>query len=78
LGVSAGLAALTFGGLELWAGAALVIAATLWASMRRLAAACDDANAACSALPSVSRRQVTVLLAVGTVLLALAVAPIVT
>jgi hypothetical protein len=60
LGVSAGLAVLPFGGLEIWALASLLMAATLARSWRTLGAACRDDEAACPSLPAVSHRLTVV------------------
>ena len=64
LGISGGLALLPFGGLELWALASLLMAATLSSSVGRLDQACATDGVGCPTLPIPSRRQTV--LAVGT------------
>lgn len=63
LGVSAGLAVLPFGGLEIWALASLLMAATLARSWRALVTACPGDETGCPMLPDVSRRLTLVAVA---------------
>lgn len=65
VGVGAGLSALPFAGLELWAGAAATMAATLVAATARLALRCDAEAPTCAALPAPSWRHLAVVSALG-------------
>jgi hypothetical protein len=64
LGVTAGLSALPFAGLELWFVSCVIMAYTLWRSVGLLnAQGCGPATGggACSALPPASRAHVALL-----------------
>ena len=71
VGVTAGLSALPFAGLELWLLSGLIMAYTFWRSLGTLQArTChpSTSNGACLSLPTVSRAQVAILTVVGVVL----------
>jgi hypothetical protein len=68
VGVSAGVSALPFAGLELWFIACLIMAFTLWGSLRALhkgVCATSTSGQTCPALPPVSRRHVALLAVMG-------------
>jgi hypothetical protein len=68
LGVSAGVSALPFAGLELWVIACLIMAFTFWRSLRALSkgvCATPASGQTCPALLPVSRRHVALLAGVG-------------
>jgi hypothetical protein len=64
VGVSGGLAALPLGGIELWAGACLLMGVTGWSAIRRLGR-CSASE--CPALPPPSTIQVAALALFGLV-----------
>ena len=66
LGVGSGLSVLPFAGLELWSAAVLVMALTLWRSVRQLrAAACTTEGPGCNDLQRLSAAHVGVLALLG-------------
>ena len=68
VGVTAGLSALPFAGLELWFLSGLIMAYTFWRSLGTLQArTCrpSTSDGACLSLPAVSRAQVAILTVVG-------------
>ena len=68
VGVSAGVSALPFAGLELWFIACLIMAFTFWRSLRSLrkgVCATPASGDACASLPPVSRMHVALLASGG-------------
>ena len=70
IGVTAGLSALPFAGLEIWAGSSLLMAITLSRSMRALAVETCVPGRGCVGLPQVSGVHVFGAILVGTAALA--------
>lgn len=60
VGIGGALAALPFGGLEVWALSSLIMAATLSASVNRLQRACMDEDGSCESLPPISSRHTAI------------------
>ncbi len=76
IGVTAGLAALPFAGLELWVGSALIMTLTLQSALKRLdQSTCDPqaTTATCWRLPAMSR-QMNVVFALLSLMLAVSLA----
>jgi hypothetical protein len=68
VGVSAGVSALPFAGLELWFIACLIMAFTFWGSLRSLhkgVCATPTSGETCPALPPISRTHIALLAVVG-------------
>ena len=64
IGVSAGLSALPFGGLELWFTASFIMGVTAWYSLKTLTKRCigtDAQGKSCWVLPSVNKKLLLVL-----------------